>query len=122
LDLLQVAGVKSQRAGTQRFLELVWTARADQGHDVLASRTHPRDRDLRGGGAFCFGDFPQAVDQLEGVVQVLAAEAWEASADVAALGRALDRVPARDQPTGEHAVRGDRDTQCAARTQDLVLD
>src|SRR5438477_1349461 len=95
----------------QRLVQALGRARADEGHDVLAAREHPRDRKLRYARAIGRGDRAQLLDQREVAPAVRLGEARRVRAEVARIELALGREVPADEPPAEHAVRGDRDPE-----------
>src|SRR5215470_9677576 len=70
LDALEVVGIETQIDRSQRLLQLIASARADNWDNVIAARAHPCDRKLRGRCAFGLSKLSQGLHQGEILIQV----------------------------------------------------
>ena len=111
------SGDSATSSAAQRFGELGTRPRADDRHDRRSLREHPRDGELRGRDALLGGQLLQRVDQPLIALAVLAGEARQVRAEVAA----RRRLRAAEQPARQHAVRGDADVQLRERREESWL-
>src|SRR5580698_9514829 len=120
LDAREIVGVKFQIERTERVLELIAAARADQGHDVVAARLDPGEGKLCDRRLLLAGNLAERLDQRNVLGKILAGETWLARADFARRVLGAFRIVA-DKSAGQHAIGHQPDTQFAHCRQDFAL-
>src|SRR3954471_10316527 len=94
---------------------------AGDGHDIVALRQYPRDRQLRGSHTFASRDLFDAVDEVEIAFEVFALEARRLAA---VIGRfeVVDRLETSgEEAAADRRVGDEADAQLAHGRQNLVL-
>src|SRR4051812_3501083 len=99
--------------GCRVLLEIRAPLRPRDRHDVLAARQHPRERDLPRRAALLPSDRVDDRDEIEVLLEIVAAEAWMPLAKVVLLDVVRRRESTGEHPAAEWRVRDEADAPLA---------
>src|SRR5260221_1492742 len=120
-DCRDIPRVQRHADDAERLGEPVAAARADERHDVVALRGHPRNRYLSDADGHRFGDLPPGLHQRTVRVGVSVLEAPAIGAEITLRSGVLAPVAA-DQAARENAVGGDGDAELARGRPGRIFD